>query len=299
MVRMPTHRAANLDMSPDVVATVQSVLSLPDDELDYARAKLTFDRIIDASIDIDATMAELDQMAEDARCLAGPSATDAKKLAALRKLIYESGPWNGHRPFHYDHADFKNLRVKLVSHYLDTRLGNCVSMPVLFLILADKLGLHMALAMAPVHLFLRHLEGSGRTTNLETTSGALPARDIWIRETRRVTDLGVASGFYMRSLSRREGVAAMAMTVVEHLRGQRRDREAVPVLETILRHNPRDGMAWANLGDACLKIGTEFLDRYGSEFLIPVPLRPGYLTLLQRNHAAFHAARALGWEPIQ
>jgi tetratricopeptide (TPR) repeat protein len=154
--------------------------------------------------------------------------------------------------------------------------------------------------MAPVHFYLRHRDESGRITNLETTSGALPARDVWIRQTRQVSDRGIETGFYMRSLSRREGVAAMALTIVEHLMGQRQFREAVAVLEIILRHNPRDGIAWANLGNAYHRIlQNEFLDRYGSHFLIPLQQRANYLMLLQRNHAAFAAAKALGWEPVQ
>jgi hypothetical protein len=83
-----------------------------------------------------ATMAELDQMAEEARRLAGPSPTEGDLLAALRKLIYESGPWNGYRPFAYDHSDpyGDHISNKLLHAYLATRLGNCISMPVLFLI---------------------------------------------------------------------------------------------------------------------------------------------------------------------
>ena len=85
----------------------------------------------------------------------------------------------------------------------------------------------------------------------------------------------------------------------EHLIGTARYAEAVAVTRTILRHNPCDGTAWANQGNAFFKMcRAEFLDRYGSQFLIPLPLRARYLTLLSRNHAAFAAARALGWEPI-
>jgi regulator of sirC expression with transglutaminase-like and TPR domain len=204
---------------------------------------LALDKIVDPSLNVAATIAELDRMAKEARRLAGPSPTEGDLLSALRKLIYESGPWNGQRPFDYDHAGLKNLRVKLISHYLETRLGNCVSMPILFLILADKLGLDVALALAPVHLFLRYRDPDGRVTNLEATAGALPARNLWMRQERNVPDRGVKSGFYMRSLSRREGVAAMALTVVEHLMNRRRFEEAIAVCGIILRHNPREGMA--------------------------------------------------------
>lgn len=108
------------------------------------------------------------------------------------------------------------------------------------------------------------------------------------------------SGFYMRSLSRREALAAMALMVVEYLMAQERCREAITVTEIILRHNPRDGMAWANQGNAYKKLlRAELLDTYETALLIPRPSRARYLSLLQRNHAAFGAAAALGWEPIE
>lgn len=282
----------------DRVSAIKAVLDLPDAELDYARAKLAFDQLIDPSLNADAVLAELDGIAVAARKLAGPTPSDAAKLTALRRLIYEGGPWNDWRPFEYDHDRFKDLDLKLLHNYLATRRGNCVSMPILFLILADRLGLDVALARAPAHLFVRHHE-SGRITNLETTSGALPARDLWMCQTRHVSRRGIESGFYMRSLSRRQGVGAMAMTVVEYLMGQQRRQEAIAVAQLLARNDPTDAFSLAHQGQAHFEIlKHEFLDKYRSALLIPPQFRAQYLLLLQRNHAAFNTAKELGWESI-
>jgi hypothetical protein len=54
------------------------------------------------------------------------------------------------------------------------------------------------------------------------------------------------------------------------------------------------------MGNAYSKIlNANFLDTYQWAFLIPLPLRPRYLMLLQRNHAAFQRAKALGGEPVE
>jgi hypothetical protein len=136
------------------------------------------------------------------------------KLSALRRVIYESGAWNGGRPFAYDHADplGQNVRNKLIATYLATRRGNCVSMPVLVLIVGERMGLNLALSTAPLHIFLRHTEESGREINLEATSGAHPARTLWYRQNLPMTDRAIESGLYMRTLSRWEAVAHMAST---------------------------------------------------------------------------------------
>jgi regulator of sirC expression with transglutaminase-like and TPR domain len=282
----------------DIVRSVEAMLRAPEEELDYARSKVALDLLIDPAADAAWTLAGLDRLTAAARRLAGRHPSEQDKLRAVRTVIYESGPWNGFRPFDYDHENFRSLPAKLLPNYLATRRGNCVSMPILFLILADRLGLNVSLAMARAHLFVRFRSSNGQVTNLETTSGGNPARDVWLKQSVGYTERGVASGFYMRSLARREGLAAMALTVVEHLMAERRFREALAVTEPILRCNPRDGMAWANQGQACFHImGVEYLDRFRAELLIPVPLRAGYLAILQRNHHAFATAKRLGWEP--
>jgi regulator of sirC expression with transglutaminase-like and TPR domain len=218
----------------------------------------------------------------------------------LRRLIYEAGPWNDGRPFAYDQADplGQSPRSRLLPVYLETRLGNCVSMPILFLILADRLGLDMALAAAPLHMFVRWRDESGGTLNLETTSGAHPARDAWFRHNMPMSDLALANGLYMRSLGRREGVTLMAHTLLESLMAKGRYGDVIEVADVILDHGPRDVYAMLKKATAGgYIIRTEFEARYRHPFLIPMPQRLRYLSLQRSNETLFAAAEALGWEP--
>jgi regulator of sirC expression with transglutaminase-like and TPR domain len=179
--------SASAQSAPSPAAVVQSILSAPDDQLDYARAKLAFDRIVDPSVNVEATLAQIDRLARAADVLAGPGASSAQRLSALRRVIYESGEWNGGHPFSYDHADplGRNVRNKLISTYLRTRRGNCVSMPILFLLVGERMGLHLALSTAPLHIFLRYTDESEREINLEATSGGLRRGPYGIARTCR------------------------------------------------------------------------------------------------------------------
>jgi regulator of sirC expression with transglutaminase-like and TPR domain len=281
-------------------AVVRGILSSPDDALDYGRAKLAFDQIIDPSLNVEAALAEIDRLASRASALAGVDASPVAKLSALRRVIYESGEWNGGRPFAYDHADplGRNVRNKLISTYLATRRGNCVSMPILFLIVGERMGLNLALSTAPLHMFLRHTEENGREINLEATSGGHPARTLWYRQNLPMRDRAIESGLYMRTLTRREAVAHMASTVVDFLMGERRFQEAVEVAEVILEHYPRDGYTLVKLGSAYAELmRVEYLERFPTPALIPPALRQRYMMLAQRNRFTFQTAEALGWEP--
>lgn len=267
---------------------------------DYLQAKLAIDSIVDPSFSKTVVTKELDQLAAAARVMAGPSASDAVKLAALRKVIYSPGPWNGNRPFSYDHADplGQNVRNKLLSTYLRTRRGNCVSMPTLFVVLARKLDLNVAFASAPLHVLVRYTDPTGKSINLEATSGANLTRDAWYREKMPMSDRAVENGVYLRTLSREEGMAEMATTVVEHLTDAGRHQEAIEVADVILKHAPRNAYAMVRRGTAAAAIlKADFFDKYPTPGQIPVNLVPRYRELAQMNNADFEAAEALGWEP--
>ncbi len=278
------------------VSQVRGVLALPDHELDYARAKLDLDRIVDSSIDVETAVAELDRLASAALALAGPDADEPGRLNAVRKLIYEGGPWNDHHPFVYDHSDPYAIDRKLLPGYLTTRLGNCVSMPILFLILGERLGLDLRLASAPGHLFVRLHAANGAVLNMETTSGGGFARTEWFQQCFKISDRAMESGLFMRSLSRREAVVEMASTVVEHLMETGRLHDAALVANVMLEHSPRSCTAMLQLGTAsALMLRDEFERTYASPLLIPPALRARYHMLVQCNHSAFATAEALGW----
>ena len=287
--------------APDPVATVDAILSVGEAELDYGRAKLAFDQLMDPSHSVADVMGQIDQMKDAVGCLAGPSATPDARIAALRRFLYVAGPWNDHRSFAYDQTDPLGQRIenKLLATYLATRRGNCVSMPTLFLILADRLGLDVALATAPLHVFLRYRSESGRVINIEASNGGHPTRDAWYREQMPMSDRAIERGLYLRSQPKREGVALMATTVLEYLISQRRFEEALAVSAIILRHAPRDGYTMVKQGSVCAEmIEAEFAARHPDPATIPQPLRARYDTLMRQNRTAFAAAEALGWEPV-
>jgi len=234
--------------------------------------------------------------------MAGPSPSDRYKLAAVRKAIYVSGAWNYNRPFTYDLADplGQQVRSKMLSTYVRTRKGNCVSMPVLFLIVADRIGLKVRLAAAPLHLFVRYTDASGVDQNLEATSGGHEAPADLYRRNMLMSDLAIQSGLYMRTLTKRETIAQMAAAVLDFLVAERRYEEAADVADAMLAVNPRDAYALVKKGSAMGEmLQAEFEDKYPVPALIPPALRARYAMLAAANDKAFRAAEALGWEPAR
>lgn len=281
-------------------STVRAVLSAPDSALNYEQAKLTFDRIIAPEVDGDSVTTEIDQLASAAtRISAGGN--DIDKLKAVRQVIYDEGAWNAGQPFTYDHADpyGVDLQNKLLATYLDTRKGNCVSMPILHLIVAERLGLNVSLSTAPLHVFVRYTNPTnGRSLAIEATSGGNPTREVWYHERMGVTDQQVENGIYLGVLTKRETIAVMASTVTEWLMSQGRYEEAIEVADVLLEYYPKDIHAVLFRGSAYGELmRIEFVERFPTPAAIPPALRPRYQMLAAQNAAAFRQAEAWGWTP--
>jgi regulator of sirC expression with transglutaminase-like and TPR domain len=284
-------------------AIVRSVLATPEAEIDFATAKLTLDKLVSPALDVEATIKQLGAISQTVARMAGPSPSNRAKLTAIRTYLYESGDWNERRPFQYDMTDPKGQKLsnKLLANYLDTRRGNCVSMPILFLILADRMHLPVALSRAPLHFFIKYTDdATGQVVSLETTSGGHPARDSWIRQQMPMTDQAIANGLYLRALTRREMLVAMAEIVVEADLERQHFQEGIDIADILLKHDPTDAFMLAKRGTGFAgQIETEFVRKYPTPIDIPLALRPRFQMLQERNDSDFAKAEALGWREDQ
>ena len=287
------------NQAPTIADQVSAILARSASS-SYLQAKLALDDLIAPTPP--SVPHEIAIFVDAVKQMAGPNPTDPYKVAAIRKVIYEGGPWNGNRPFNYDQADpfGRKIENKLLSTYMRTRLGNCVSMPALFMILAEQVGLSASFVTAPLHVFVRFTHPERGPTNIETTSGAHVARDEWYRVTTPMTDRAIESGLYMRALPKSEGIALLATTVLEYLERENRQQDIIAVADVILQANPRDALTIIQRGSAFGRImQAEFLAKYPTPDAIPATLQKRYWMLADLNQRAFEDAEKLGWEPSE
>ena len=147
-----TSAFAESHQEPTRAFVVETILKFDEGRISYLDAEIAFDRLINPTANAVSAGLTIDKMVAAARNIAGPKASAGVKLDAVRKVIYTAGPWNDNRPFAYDLSDPLGQKPgnRRLSTYLKTRLGNCVSMPALFLIIADRLSLNVHLVRTPV-----------------------------------------------------------------------------------------------------------------------------------------------------
>jgi regulator of sirC expression with transglutaminase-like and TPR domain len=276
---------------------VRDILSPPEDAIDYARAKLALDKLVDPATDVESTLRYIDRMIADIRLMTPPNAPDIEKLRDVRRYLYVSGPWNGNRPVSYDLNDPYGhvIRTKLLARYLASHRGNCVSMPTLFLILADRMGLRVTLSVAPNHEFLKYIDAAtGKVYNIEATSGGYPATDDWYRSQMPMSDKSVANGIYLKTLSRKQTVALMAEIVLEDSLNKGRYRDVIEVADALLGIYPAQALFLVQKGSAYEGLICERFQRKYPNGDIPAELQPEAISLRKNADSAFDRAELLG-----
>jgi len=146
-----------------------------------------------------------------------------KNLAIFEVLkdtckIIGSGKTRYHLPFTYDFDDFfgnEKWTNMFVTKLLVTNKGNCHSLPYLYKMLSDEMGVRNAwLSFAPNHIYIKnHCQQTG-WYNTELTSGQFPI-DGWIMASGYVSPDAVRSGIYMDTLSDQELVANCALDLAK------------------------------------------------------------------------------------
>lgn len=297
-----THAFADSKVSRNdkIVSAVAKLLNKPEKQISLASSKLIIDKLVDPSINIQATIQTLDKMAAEVYEFAGTNITDDQKIAAIRVYIYKAGVWNDNRPFAYNMKDPLGtyLPSKLLTNYIDSRLGNCISMPFLFMAVAERMGVTLTASTAPNHVFLKYRTDAGKMINLETTSGANPARNAWIRQQMPMTDAAVKNGVYLKTLTKKETVVVMATLLVEHAMKEGRYGTVLNLANVLLSHYPNYAALEVFKGAASYKIlEREFYKKFPKPQMIPERLRRYYQHLSHVNEQAFNRAEALGWRP--
>lgn len=142
---------------------------------------------------------------------------DVNKWAAAYQVMCDSIPiiinnkeYN-YIPFKYDFNDvFGNEEISnmFVSKLLNSRKGNCHSLPYLYKILCEEQGTTAQLALAPNHVYIKHQNKKNGWYNTELTSGIFP-NDSWLMASGFIHLDAIRNGVYMKALNNNESIALL------------------------------------------------------------------------------------------
>lgn len=114
-----------------------------------------------------------------------------------------------HKAYQYDFNDpfgSKDYSKMFVSKLLKTGSGQCHSLPLLYLMLAEKMNMQAYLALAPNHSYIRFADDDGEWKNIELTNGMF-SLNTYLLESGYIKSEALQNKIYMSNLSKKELLA--------------------------------------------------------------------------------------------
>ncbi len=200
-----------------------------------------------------------------------------EKYASLFSIMKDSIPMENqagkrfiHLPLTYDFDDVfghEHWNNMFVTKLLETNQGNCHSLPYLYKILAEELGVTAHLALAPNHLYIKHKIKKGGWYNTELTSGIFPI-DAWIMASGYVHLDAVFNGVYMKALTEKESIALCLVDLAQgYQKSEFYDIDfVIKCADKSLEYFPNYVNAMILKTEAKGKIINDILDGYNTDF---------------------------------
>lgn len=161
---------------------------------------------------------------------------------AVFTYMTDSLPINNYTPCTYDFDDFmgENDWTKMfTTRLMRTRKGNCHSLPYYYKILCEEIGAKASLALAPNHVYIKHIDENGQWTNVELTNGGFP-RDQWIIKQMAISVEAIKNEIYMKPLTEKENIAMTMFDLAGAYKFQfEMDSLYLQMIDTALTYFPR------------------------------------------------------------
>jgi tetratricopeptide (TPR) repeat protein len=141
--------------------------ALPSEQVDLARGLLLAELGGEEKMKIRSYEANIDLMALQILARLKPDATPLEKVRAINDYIFSEMRFRF--PPHSLHAKEIDVYTFLPS-VLDSRRGVCLGVSILYLCLAQRLGLELEAITPPGHIYVRYAAPNGEVVNIETTA---------------------------------------------------------------------------------------------------------------------------------
>lgn len=166
----------------------------------------------------------------------------------------------------YTYVKTGYLKDIYLNDVLDRRKGNCVGMSILFLAIAERLGLPLFGVNVPDHIFIRYDDGETKI-NVETGHEGICLNDtFYVAHSLEPFDTtSVENGCYLKNLTKKEVVSNIFLNLSKTRRKGGQLEEALSDCNKSIILKPNDPAAYCNRGVIYEKRGMfpEAIESYG------------------------------------
>lgn len=216
-----------------IVQLVKS-LDLAEEKVDLLHAALLVAKLDNDELDPAPYQAEVDRMARAINQSIPPEADEAKRLEALNKFLFAD------RGFHGSRTDYYNKSNSYLNEVIDDREGLPISLSVLYIELARRIGLHVVGVGLPGHFIVRHEPKQGDQQLVDPYDrGKLLSREDAgaILQTFRETPL---ADEHLKTATAREIIVRILSNLMELARQNEDAEEMLRYVEAVTELTPEE-----------------------------------------------------------
>ena len=138
------------------------------EDFDLLRAALLLSRIDNEEVDVDVYLREVDQLVSDIKAELAEDTSDQERLAALNRFLFEQLGFHGSRTNYYHRSN------SYLNEVIDDREGLPITLSVLYMEIARRLGLKVVGVGLPGHFVVRFEPADGESTLVDVFNNAEP-----------------------------------------------------------------------------------------------------------------------------
>lgn len=143
-------------------------LAPKEDDIDLLSAALLIAKLDNDEVDVGAYQKEIERMERDLRASLAQDADEAAKLTAVNKYLFTE------RGFHGSRGDYYNRANSYLNEVIDDREGLPITLSVLYMELARRLGIKVVGIGLPGHFIVQHIPAQGIGQWIDVYDGGRP-----------------------------------------------------------------------------------------------------------------------------
>lgn len=218
--------------SQRVLADLARATHGPDEDIDLLFAALLIAKLDNEDLDPEPYRKEVERMARDVTAALPKDADDKVRLAAVNKYLF------GERGFHGSRSEYYSRENSYLNSVIDDREGLPITLAVLYMEVARRVGLKVVGVPLPGHFVVRHEPAQGEPQLLDVYEGGLPlSRAEAERKVRAVTG-GAAKDEHFTAATRRQILVRMLHNLLGLARADRDVRGVLRYLDAIVAVTP-------------------------------------------------------------
>jgi regulator of sirC expression with transglutaminase-like and TPR domain len=207
---------------------------MEDEKIDLIRAALVIARSEYPKLDIEAYAARLERLARRVAALV-PDPKSPFALAALNRVLFEELNLRGNREDYYD------PRNSFLNDVLDRGLGIPITLAIVYMEVARRVGVSLSGVGMPGHFLLKHYGQNGQETLIDcfNRGDILNRRDCQERLDEIYSGSMTLQPEFLHPISRRQILMRMLNNLKTVYLSTRNFRKALPIADLVLVIYPR------------------------------------------------------------